>query len=152
MFSLFCSVHLARALAILLIFINNKVLFSLIFYFQIFDFCLYLFLLLLIFIYLFSCAGSYVQHVGPPNFVVAWGFFNCGMWTLNCSMWVLVPCPGIESKSSALGAWSLSHWTTKEALIYGWFNRKLFLIVLKAGKFKLMVSADLVPGEGPLLG
>ena len=71
MFSLFCSVHLARALAILLIFINNKVLFSLIFYFQIFDFCLYLFLLLLIFIYLFSCAGSYVQHVGPPNFVVA---------------------------------------------------------------------------------
>ena len=34
MFSLFCSVHLAKALAIFLIFISNKVLFSLSFYFQ----------------------------------------------------------------------------------------------------------------------
>ena len=40
------------------------------------------------------------------------GIFSCGMWTLSCSMWDLVPCPGIEPGASALGARSLSHWTT----------------------------------------
>ena len=34
---------------------------------------------------------------------------------LSCSMWDLVPCPGIESRPPALGAWTLSHWTTREA-------------------------------------
>ena len=29
-------------------------------------------------------------------------------------MWPLVPLPGIESWPPALGAWSLSHWTTRE--------------------------------------
>ena len=31
-------------------------------------------------------------------------------------------------------------------------NRHLFLTVLDAGKFKIKVLADLVPGEGPLHG
>ena len=65
---------------------------------------------------------------------------------------ISAPWPGIEPATPVLGAWSLSHWTSKEALIYAWFNRNLFLIVLKAGNFKLMVSTDLVHGEGPLLG
>ena len=34
------------------------------------------------------------------------------MWTLSCRMWDLVPWPGIEPGLSALGARSLSHWST----------------------------------------
>ena len=32
----------------------------------------------------------------------------------SCSMWDLVPWPGIELRFPALGAWSLDHWTTRE--------------------------------------
>ena len=35
--------------------------------------------------------------------------------SLCCGMWDLVPWPGIEPRPPALGAWSLSHWTTMEA-------------------------------------
>ena len=35
---------------------------------------------------------------------------------LTCGTWNLIPQPGIKSWPSALGAWSLSHWTTREAL------------------------------------
>ena len=38
----------------------------------------------------------------------------CG---LSCSMWDLVPWPGIEPRPPTLGAWSLSHWTTMEVPI-----------------------------------
>ena len=48
------------------------------------------FLFLKIFIYLFGCA-----------------------WSLSCSVWDLVPWPRIEPRTPALGAWSLSHWTTR---------------------------------------
>ena len=33
---------------------------------------------------------------------------------LRCSMWDLVPQPGIKPGPPALGAESLSHWTTRE--------------------------------------
>ena len=33
---------------------------------------------------------------------------------LSCGMWDLVPRPGIATGPPALGAKSLSHWTTKE--------------------------------------
>ena len=33
---------------------------------------------------------------------------------LNRGMWDVVPWPGIEPGPPALGAWSLSHWTTRE--------------------------------------
>ena len=36
------------------------------------------------------------------------------MWALGCSIWDLVPWPGIEPGPSALEAQSLSHWTTRE--------------------------------------
>ena len=46
---------------------------------------------------------------------------SCGMWdlcchmrTLRCDMRDLVPRPAIEPRPSALGAWSLTHWTTRE--------------------------------------
>ena len=48
------------------------------------------------------------------DLVVAGGIFSCGMWTLSCSTWDLVPWSGIESRPPAWGAWSLSHWTTRE--------------------------------------
>ena len=39
---------------------------------------------------------------------------GCGMQTSSCSLWYLVPQPGIKIGSPVLGPWSLSHWTTKE--------------------------------------
>ena len=35
---------------------------------------------------------------------------------LSCGTWDLVPQTGIKPGSPALGVWSLSHWTTREAL------------------------------------
>ena len=39
------------------------------------------------------------------------------MLGLNCGMWDLVPQPGIKPRPPALGAWSLSHWITRDMLI-----------------------------------
>ena len=39
---------------------------------------------------------------------------NYGIWTLSCSMWDLAPWPGIKPWPLALGAWRLSHWTSRE--------------------------------------
>ena len=46
------------------------------------------------------------------------GIFGCGLGPLSYSMWDLVPWPGIEPRSPALGAWSLSHWTTREVPVF----------------------------------
>ena len=46
--------------------------------------------------------------------VAACGIFSCSRRTLSCSMWDLVPRPGIKPGPPALGARSLSHWTTRE--------------------------------------
>ena len=45
--------------------------------------------------------------MGPLIFTVACGIISCGMWDL-------VPQLRIEPRPSAVGAWSLSHWTTRE--------------------------------------
>ena len=37
--------------------------------------------------------------------------------SLSCSMWDLVPQPGIKHGPSGLGLSNLSHWTTREILI-----------------------------------
>ena len=47
-------------------------------------------------------------------FVVACGILSWGMWALSCGVWDIVPWPGIKPGPPALGAWSLSHWTTRE--------------------------------------
>ena len=57
-----------------------------------------------IYIYLFGCARSQLS---------CW-IFSCHLKTLSCSMWDLVPWPGMEPGPPALGAQSLSHWTTRE--------------------------------------
>ena len=41
-----------------------------------------------------------------------WVFVSCGIF--SCSMWDLVPRLEIEPGVPALGAGSLSHWTTRE--------------------------------------
>ena len=46
--------------------------------------------------------------------VAACKTFSCGGPTLSCSMWDLDPRAGVEPVPPALGAWSLSHWTTRE--------------------------------------
>ena len=40
-----------------------------------------------------------------------------GMQALSCGMWDLVPWPESQPRPPALGAWSLSHWTTREVCI-----------------------------------
>ena len=39
---------------------------------------------------------------------------SCGIGNLELGMWDLVPRPGIELRSPALGAWSLSQWITSQ--------------------------------------
>ena len=34
----------------------------------------------------------------------------------SCSLWDLVPQPGIEPQPPALGAQNLNHWTTRQAV------------------------------------
>ena len=49
----------------------------------------------------------------------------CCMQTLSCSMWALVPGPGMEPRPPALGTWSLSHWTAREVpgkIIFNYFG------------------------------
>ena len=46
-------------------------------------------------------------YLAVPGLVEACGIFSCSMWNL-------IPWPGIKPRTTALGAWNLSHWTTKE--------------------------------------
>ena len=41
-----------------------------------------------------------------------------GIQTLSCGMWDLLSRPGIKPGPLAMGAPSLSHWTTREVLIF----------------------------------
>ena len=45
----------------------------------------------------------------------------CGIF--SCSIWGLVPWPGIEPGSPMLGMWSLSHWTPSGRSNNFWFMR-----------------------------
>ena len=61
---------------------------------------------------------------------------------LSCAMWDLVPRPGIKPRPPALGVWSLSHWTTREAPQGSGFFFLTFC------KYLLNVSHDLSPVRG----
>ena len=41
---------------------------------------------------------------------------GCGIRTLGCGMWDLVPRPEITPRSPAWRAWSLSHWISRQFL------------------------------------
>ena len=62
-----------------------------------------------LFVLFFSCS----MWACEIFLVVASGIFSCSMRTLSWSMWDLVPRPVIEPSPRALGAQSLSHWTTR---------------------------------------
>ena len=47
---------------------------------------------------------------------------SCGMQTLSCSIWELVPWPGIKPRPLALGAWRLSYWTIREVSVFICFS------------------------------
>ena len=49
---------------------------------------------------------------------------------LSCSMWDLVPLRGMEPGPPALGAQSLSRWTTREAPVEAFFTFHIFKTVL----------------------
>ena len=68
-----------------------------------------------VFIYL-SMVGLSCGTRDPWSSLQRRGSFNWGVWTLSCGLRDLVPWPGIEPASPALGAWSLSHWTTRGVL------------------------------------
>ena len=66
----------------------------------------------------FDCLNSYFKKCIWLHYMLveALGIFSWGIWTLSY-MWALVPWPGMEPRPPALGAQSLSHWTTREALL-----------------------------------
>ena len=67
--------------------------------------------------------------------VVAHGIFvaACRLLVVACEllvaacMWDLVPRPGIEPRPSALGTWSLTHWTTREVPMPSFSSLHLYL-------------------------
>ena len=64
-------------------------------------------------------------------------FFNVYLFTyfavpgLSCSMWDLIPWPGIEPGPPTLGAQSLSPWTSREIPVMVSFDEHMFLILIK---------------------
>ena len=49
-------------------------------------------------------------------------------WSLSCSIWALVPWPGIKPWLPALGARRLSHWATREVPKIFFFKKELTLV------------------------
>ena len=57
----------------------------------------------------------FIIYLAAPGLsCITWDLLLMHVKTLSCSMWDLVPWTGIEPRSPALEAWSLSHWTTRE--------------------------------------
>ena len=95
---------------------------------------LYSFVKYLFIIYVFGCASSQLWHMGSLIIVAVCGIFSCGMRILNCGIWDLAPWPGMESGPPALGAGTLSHWTTREVpcpLVFSLFSFFFFKIYSK---------------------
>ena len=66
--------------------------------------------------------GAHVSSIS----VAACRIFTCSMQSLSCSMWDLVPWPGIEFRPPVLGAWSLSHYSqANREVSWNWFKLKV---------------------------
>ena len=48
-------------------------------------------------------------------FILKYLFIYLVVLGLHCSMWDLIPSPGIKPGPSSLGAWSVSHWVTRKS-------------------------------------
>ena len=103
-----------------------------------------------------ACGIFFVVACG--TFTAACRIFSCSMWTLSCSlrtlscgMWDLVPWPGIEPGPPALGAWNLSHWTTREVPIIS-LNKLFapFSISSSSGAFIMCILVCLLVPQHPL--
>ena len=81
--------------------------------------------------YLFIACGIYLC-CGMQDLI------SCSIRTLSCGMWDVVLWLGIEPRPPALGAWSLSHWTTREVPLY--LPLFLFLDVSSGGSCFLVSS------------
>ena len=62
-----------------------------------------------ILIYLFGCVKSWLWNEGSLISIAAHRIFSYIMQALSCSMWDLVPRPGIRLRPPALEAWCLRH-------------------------------------------
>ena len=69
------------------------------------------------------------------------------MLGLSCNMWDLVLSLGIKLRSPALGAWSLSCWTTRE-VPSGLFSCNMWGLLVAACKIFSCGLSDLVPQPG----
>ena len=86
-------------------------------------FCFSLFGFLKIFIYLFILATLDLSY-STWDHRCSMKTLSCCMWTLVVAcMWDLVTRPGIEPRPPALGARSLTHWTTREVPEVLWFYK-----------------------------
>ena len=63
-------------------------------------------------------------------------------------MWGLVPWPGVKAQARALGTWSLSHWTTREVLVWFGFDFALPIAALGVGGSDNMPEEALPPAPG----
>ena len=100
--------------------------------------------LVVTFFFFFSIWPRLVLVVGRQFFVAACVIFSCGMRTFSWGMWNLVPWPGMEPGPPALGAQSLSHWTTREVPVVSFYlqvisNRKIARIQINFSGFSLFV-------------
>ena len=59
---------------------------------------------------------------------------------LSCGMWDLIPQPGIEPGAPTLGAWSLSHRTTRKCLIVEIY---LGILLARKSRGKSVQASDL---------
>ena len=78
-----------------------------------------------------GCLGQ--DHEAAASFLNFNIFVYLTIPNLSCGMWNLFPLPGIEPGPPALGAWSLSHGTSREV-------PRLQLLILA-----LLTSSVLVP-------
>ena len=103
--------------------------------------CFLIFIFIYLFIWLCKVLAATLRIL---IFVVACGMFSCPTWPLSCSLWDLVPWPGIKSKPPALEAWSLRHWTTTKVPKWpyltkhsGYFPLVIYLMVYEVLYFVL---------------
>ena len=94
----------------------------------------------------------WLSHSHPDNlpiFFLFLIFIYLAVLGLSYSTWDLVPWPGIEPGLSALGAWSLNHWTPREVPPYlkvNWFvTLKTFAAIPR-----LVFGRRFVSGQGSL--